>query len=226
MIYGNKVHSGKFDWDGLKRNIKEYGVRNSLLLAPMPTASTSQILGNNECIEPYTNNIYIRRTLAGEFVVINKHLIKDLLELGIYNESLKNEIIRNNGSVQNIEVIPDNIKAIYKTVWEIGNKALINMAATRGKYICQSQSLNLFMDVPDFQKLSSMHFYSWSKGLKTGIYYLRTKPVAQAQQFTIEPERKRNLHQKHNQLKHAEEITQTVKHVGHNFILFYFYYHY
>ena len=164
-----------YDWDGLKRSIKEYGVRNSLLLAPMPTASTSQILGNNECIEPYTSNIYIRRTLAGEFVVINKHLIKDLLDLGIYNEGLKNEIIRNNGSVQNIDIIPDNIKVIYKTVWEIGNKALINMAATRGKYICQSQSLNLFLDVPDFQKLSSMHFYSWSKGLKTGIYYLKNK---------------------------------------------------
>jgi ribonucleoside-diphosphate reductase alpha chain len=182
---------GMYDWDGLKRSIKEYGVRNSLLLAPMPTASTSQILGNNECIEPYTSNIYIRRTLAGEFVVINKHLIKDLLDLGIYNEGLKNEIIRNNGSVQNIDIIPDNIKAIYKTVWEIGNKTLINMAATRGKYICQSQSLNLFLDTPDFQKLSSMHFYSWSKGLKTGIYYLRTKPVAQAQQFTIEPEKKK-----------------------------------
>ena len=150
---------GMYDWDGLKRSIKEYGVRNSLLLAPMPTASTSQILGNNECIEPYTSNIYIRRTLAGEFVVINKHLIKDLLDLGIYNEGLKNEIIRNNGSVQNIDIIPDNIKVIYKTVWEIGNKALINMAATRGKYICQSQSLNLFLDTPDFQKLSSMHFY-------------------------------------------------------------------
>ena len=183
---------GMYNWNILKSDIKTYGIRNSLLLAPMPTASTSQILGNNECIEPYTSNIYIRRTLAGEFVVINRYLIRDLLELGLWNEQLKNEIIKNNGSVQSIDIIPDNIKVIYKTVWEIGNKVLINMAATRGKYICQSQSLNLFMDTPDFQKLSSMHFYSWSKGLKTGIYYLRTKPVAQAQQFTIEPENNSN----------------------------------
>ena len=156
----------------------------------MPTASTSQILGNNECIEPFTSNIYIRRTLAGEFVVVNKYLIHDLLKLNIWNEDIKNQIIKDNGSIQNIKNIPDNIKDIYKTVWEVGNKALINNAAIRGKYICQSQSLNLFMDKPDFKKLSSMHFYSWEKGLKTGIYYLRTKPVAQAQQFTIEPENK------------------------------------
>ena len=174
-------------WESLRENIKHYGARNSLLLAPMPTASTAQILGNNECFEPFTSNIYIRRTLAGEFVVINKHLIRDLLELNIWNEDMKNEIIRNNGSVQNISNIPDNIKEIYKTVWEIGNKPLIDMAATRGKYICQSQSLNLFVDTPNFNKLNSMHFYAWSKGLKTGIYYLRTKAVAQAQQFTIEP---------------------------------------
>jgi ribonucleotide reductase alpha subunit len=186
----NEKPYGGWDWDALREKIKKYGVRNSLLLAPMPTASTSQILGNNECIEPFTSNIYIRRTLAGEFVVINKHLIKDLLELKLWNEDLKNQIIKNNGSVQDIEVIPDNIKDIYKTVWEVGNKALINNAAIRGRYICQSQSLNLFMDKPDFNKLSSMHFYSWEKGLKTGIYYLRTKPVAQAQQFTIEPENK------------------------------------
>ena len=153
----------------------------------MPTASTSQILGNNECFEPFTSNIYIRRTLAGEFVVINKHLIKDLLKLNLWNENMKNEIIRNNGSIQNIENIPNNIKEIYKTVWEIGNKTLIDMSAARGKYICQSQSLNLFVDKPNFNKLNSMHFYAWSKGLKTGMYYLRTKPVSQAQQFTIEP---------------------------------------
>jgi ribonucleoside-diphosphate reductase alpha chain len=183
---------GAWNWEELRNKIQKYGVRNSLLLAPMPTASTSQILGNNECIEPFTSNIYIRRTLAGEFVVVNKYLINDLLKLNIWNEDLKNQIIKDNGSIQNIQTIPDNIKNIYKTVWEVGNKALINNAAIRGKYICQSQSLNLFMDKPDFNKLSSMHFYSWEKGLKTGIYYLRTKPVAQAQQFTIEPENKNN----------------------------------
>ena len=156
----------------------------------MPTASTSQILGNNECIEPFTANIYLRRTLAGEFVVVNKYLIRDLIERGVWNETVKNNIIAANGSVQGIPEIPEDIQEIYKTVWEIGNKALIDMAADRGKYICQSQSLNLFMDKPDFSKLSSMHFYSWRKGLKTGIYYLRTKPVAQAQQFTIEPEKR------------------------------------
>jgi len=182
--------SDRYDWESLRGEIMKHGVRNSLLVAPMPTASTSQILGNNECIEPFTSNIYLRRTLAGEFVVINKYLIRDLIELNIWNDDLKNLIIKNNGSVQSIEIIPDTIKAIYKTVWEIGNKTLINMAADRGRYICQSQSLNLFMDKPDFNKLSSMHFYSWSKGLKTGIYYLRTKPVSQAQQFTIEPESK------------------------------------
>ena len=174
-------------WEYLREDIKNHGIRNSLLLAPMPTASTSQILGNNECFEPFTSNIYIRRTLAGEFVVINKHLIRDLLELNIWNEDMKNEIIRNNGSIQNISKIPNKIKEVYKTVWEIGNKPLIDMAATRGKYICQSQSLNLFVDTPNFNKLNSMHFYAWSKGLKTGIYYLRTKAAAQAQQFTIEP---------------------------------------
>ena len=155
----------------------------------MPTASTSQILGNNECIEPFTSNIYLRRTLAGEFVVINKYLIRDLIDKNIWSEDIKNEIIKCNGSVKTIDAIPETIKDIYKTVWEIGNKTLINMAADRGKYICQSQSLNLFVDKPNFNNLSSMHFYSWSKGLKTGIYYLRTKPVAQAQQFTIEPEK-------------------------------------
>jgi len=185
----NQKASERYDWELIRSDIVKHGIRNSLLLAPMPTASTSQILGNNECIEPFTSNIYLRRTLAGEFVVINKYLIRDLIELDIWNEDLKNLIIKHNGSVQNIDSIPDNIKLVYKTVWEIGNKTLINMAADRGKYICQSQSLNLFLDKPDFNKLSSMHFYSWSKGLKTGIYYLRTKPVSQAQQFTIEPEK-------------------------------------
>ena len=179
-----------WNWNMLRDSVEKYGVRNSLLVAPMPTASTSQILGNNECIEPFTSNIYLRRTLAGEFVVVNKYLIRTLVNEGIWNETLKNEIIKNNGSIQDIANIPDNIKEVFKTVWEIGNKPLIDMAASRGRFICQSQSLNLFMDKPDFRKLSSMHFYSWKKGLKTGIYYLRTKPVAQAQQFTIEPEKK------------------------------------
>jgi len=184
------THADNYDWDGLRGEIKKHGIRNSLLVAPMPTASTSQILGNNECIEPFTSNIYLRRTLAGEFIVVNKYLMKDLLDLGQWNEDIKNDIIKHNGSIQHIQEIPEQLRDIYKTVWEIGNKPLIDMAATRGKYICQSQSLNLFMDKPTFQKLSSMHFYSWRKGLKTGIYYLRTKPVAQAQQFTIEPEKR------------------------------------
>ena len=179
-----------WNWNMLRDSIEKYGVRNSLLVAPMPTASTSQILGNNECIEPFTSNIYLRRTLAGEFVVVNKYLIRTLVDQGLWSESLKNEIIKNNGSIQDIQNIPNDIKEVFKTVWEIGNKPLIDMAASRGRFICQSQSLNLFMDKPDFRKLSSMHFYSWKKGLKTGIYYLRTKPVAQAQQFTIEPEKK------------------------------------
>ena len=189
-LWGVKMNNERYNWDSLKNDIKKHGIRNSLLLAPMPTASTSQILGNNECIEPFTSNIYIRRTLAGEFIVMNKHLIKDLLKLKLWDENLKNEIIKFNGSIHHINNIPDNIKNIYKTVWEMGNKPLINMAVSRGKFICQSQSLNLFMEKPELEKLTSMHFYSWEKGLKTGIYYLRTKAVAQPQQFTIEPENK------------------------------------
>ncbi|MGZ4158219.1 MAG: ribonucleoside-diphosphate reductase subunit alpha, partial [Bacteroidia bacterium] len=155
-------------------------------LAPMPTASTSQILGNNECFEPYTSNIYSRRVLSGEFVIVNKHLLKDLVKLGIWNDSLKNKIIIANGSVQNINEIPDNIKALYKTVWEISQKVIINMAADRGAYICQSQSLNLFVQDANFAKLSSMHFYGWKAGLKTGMYYLRTKAAADAIKFTAD----------------------------------------
>jgi ribonucleoside-diphosphate reductase alpha chain len=177
-------------WQKLRKDIMKYGIRNSLLVAPMPTASTSQILSNNECIEPFTSNIYLRRTLAGEFLCLNKHLVQELLSLNLWNENIKNKIIRDNGSIQNIDSIPDNIKNIYKTVWEIGNKPIINMAAGRGKYICQSQSLNLFLAEPEYNKITSMHFYSWKKGLKTGQYYLRTKPVAQAQKFTVEPEKK------------------------------------
>ena len=179
-----------YDWDTLRDKIKLKGVRNSLLVAPMPTASTSQILGNNECFEPFTSNIYLRRTLAGEFVVVNRHLINDCIQRNIWNVNIKNKIIANNGSIQNIAEIPDELKPIYKTSWELSNKTLIDLAADRGRFICQSQSLNLFMEAPNFNNLSSMHFYSWKKGLKTGIYYLRTRPVTKAQQFTIEPERK------------------------------------
>ena len=184
----NEEPSMKTKWNKVKRDLAKYGMRNSLLLAPMPTASTSQILGNNECFEPFTSNIYVRRTLAGEFIVINKHLITDLIKLKLWDAEMKNKIIVDNGSVQNISSIPDYLKNIYKTVWEIGNKTLIDMSADRGKYICQSQSLNLYMSDPEFPKITSMHFYSWRKGLKTGQYYLRTRAAAKAQQFSIEPE--------------------------------------
>jgi ribonucleoside-diphosphate reductase alpha chain len=176
----------RHDWEGLRKEVMEYGVRNSLLVAPMPTASTSQILGNNECFEPYTSNIYTRRVLSGEFIIVNKHLLKDLVQLGLWNNTMKNNIIANNGSVQHINEIPADIKELYKTVWEIKQRNIIDMAADRGAYICQSQSLNLFVDNPTAAKLTSMHFYAWKKGLKTGMYYLRTQAAAQAVQFTIE----------------------------------------
>jgi ribonucleoside-diphosphate reductase alpha chain len=178
--------SKRWEWDILRDEIKKYGVRNSLLLAPMPTASTSQILGNNECFEPYTSNIYTRRVLSGEFVVVNKHLLKDLVKLGLWNDNLKNKIIAANGSVQDIAEIPQNVKDLYRTVWEIPQRALIDMAADRGAFICQSQSLNLFVPSPNFGKLTSMHFYAWEKGLKTGMYYLRTKAAADAIKFTVD----------------------------------------
>ncbi|MFN4932484.1 MAG: ribonucleoside-diphosphate reductase subunit alpha [Bacteroidota bacterium] len=178
--------SNRWEWDILREEISKYGVRNSLLVAPMPTASTSQILGNNECFEPYTSNIYSRRVLSGEFVIVNKHLLKDLVKLGIWNDRLKNQIIANNGSVQTIKEIPDNIKELYKTVWEIKQKSIIDMAADRGAYICQSQSLNLFIQDANFAKLTSMHFYAWERGLKTGMYYLRTKAATDAIKFTVE----------------------------------------
>ena len=178
--------SNRWEWDVLKEEVKKYGIRNSLLLAPMPTASTSQILGNNECFEPYTSNIYSRRVLSGEFAIVNKHLLKDLVKLGLWNDKLKNKIIAANGSVQNINEIPDNIKALYKTVWEMKMKTIIDMAADRGAFICQSQSLNLFIEEPNFAKLTSMHFYAWQKGLKTGMYYLRTKAGVDAIKFTVD----------------------------------------
>jgi ribonucleotide reductase alpha subunit len=179
--------SDRYNWQSLKENIQLYGLRNSLLLAPMPTASTSQILGNNECFEPFTSNIYSRRTLAGEFVVANKYLMTELIALGLWNEEIKDNIILNKGSIQQIECIPAKIKEKYKIVWEIPMKHLIDMAADRGAFICQSQSLNLWMEDPDYKSLTSMHFYSWQVGLKTGIYYLRRKAKHQAQQFTIVP---------------------------------------
>jgi len=182
----NVTPSSRWEWDILKEEVLKHGVRNSLLLAPMPTASTSQILGNNECFEPYTSNIYTRRVLSGEFVIVNKHLLKDLVKLGIWNDRLKTKIIAANGSVQDIPEIPENIKELYRTVWEIKQKALIDMAADRGAYICQSQSLNLFIQNPNFAKLTSMHFYAWKKGLKTGMYYMRTKSAADAIKFTVE----------------------------------------
>jgi len=182
----NVKPSPRWEWDVLREEVMKYGIRNSLLLAPMPTASTSQILGNNECFEPYTSNIYTRRVLSGEFVVVNKHLLRDLVKLGIWNENLKNKIIAANGSVQGIPEIPQNIKELYKTVWEIKQRTIIDMAADRGAFIDQSQSLNLFIQDANFAKMSSAHFYSWKKGLKTGMYYLRTKAAADAIKFTVD----------------------------------------
>ncbi|TPX44110.1 ribonucleoside-diphosphate reductase [Synchytrium endobioticum] len=173
-------------YEGLRRKIAQHGVRNSLLLAPMPTASTSQILGNNECFEPYTSNIYTRRVLAGEFQIVNPHLLKDLTELGLWNEGMKNRIIAENGSIQRIAAIPDDLKGIYKTVWELSQKVIIDMAAERGAFIDQSQSLNIHMADPNYGRLTSMHFYGWKRGLKTGMYYLRTRPAADAIKFTVD----------------------------------------
>ena len=180
-----KLH---YDWDALKERIKEKGLRNSLLMAPMPTASTAQILGNNECFEPYTTNIYLRRTLAGEFVVVNRHLVDDLKRVGLWSKEMKDLMVKAGGSIQNIVDIPEDIKKLYKTVWEISQKAIIDMAADRGRFIDQSQSMNLFMESPTLSKLSSMHMYAWKSGLKTGMYYLRSKAKARPIQFSLEPE--------------------------------------
>ena len=183
----NPIQDEGLDWDLLGHYLSRIGMRNSLLIAPMPTASTSQILGNCECVEPYATHIFTRRTLAGEFIVLNKHLVKALLDRGLWTAELKDAIIGNNGSVSGLTAVPEDLQRIFKTVWEIKQKTLIDMAADRGPYVCQSQSLNLFLADPDYKKLSSMHFYAWRKGLKTGIYYLRTRAVAQAQKFTVEP---------------------------------------
>lgn len=180
-----KLH---YDWDALKERIKEKGLRNSLLMAPMPTASTAQILGNNECFEPYTTNIYLRRTLAGEFVIVNKHLVNDLKKIGLWSKDMKDLMVKAGGSIQNISDIPDDIKNLYRTVWEIKMKDVIDMAAQRGRFIDQSQSMNLFMESPTMSKLSSMHMYAWKQGLKTGMYYLRSKAKARPIQFSLEPE--------------------------------------
>ena len=177
--------SGRWDWEGLRKEVLKHGVRNSLLVAPMPTASTSQILGNNEAFEPYTSNIYTRRTLSGEFIVVNKHLLEDLVKRGLWNESLKQEIMRHNGSVQNIDVIPADLKELYKTVWEMSMKDILDMSRQRGYFVDQSQSLNLFMQDANYAKLTSMHFYAWQSGLKTGMYYLRTKSAVDAIKFTL-----------------------------------------
>lgn len=187
-LWGYQPHKCGYNWEQLKIDIQKHGLRNSLLLAPMPTASTSQILGNNECIEPFTSNIYTRRTLAGEFIIVNKYLLKDLHNLGIWNNELKNSILLNDGSISNLKQVPETIRNIYKTVWDIKQKCLIDMSTDRAKFICQSQSLNLFLANPSLSQISSMHFYSWKSGLKTGMYYLRTKPASSAQKFTIEPE--------------------------------------
>ena len=188
MWEGKTKFSGRYDWDAMRERVKTKGLRNSLLLAPMPTASTAQILGNNECFEPYTTNIYLRRTLAGEFVVVNNHLVNALKERGLWSKEMKDLMVKAGGSVQNITDIPDDIKSLYKTVWEISQKVIIDMAADRNRFIDQSQSMNLFMESPTMSKLSSMHMYAWKSGLKTGMYYLRSKAKARPIQFSLEPE--------------------------------------
>lgn len=200
----------RWDWASLKGAIQNDGLRNSLLLAPMPTASTSQILGNNECFEPYTSNIYARRTLSGEYIVVNRHLLKDLIRLELWGEEMKNRVMAANGSIQAIDEIPDELKALYKTVWEISQKVIIDMAADRGAFICQSQSMNLFVENPTFGKLSSMHFYAWQKGLKTGMYYLRSKAATDPIKFTVAQKAKKSKAQV------TEPVTVATETSGHN----------
>ena len=213
-LWGMNEHSGRWDWDSLKAEIVEKGMRNSLLVAPMPTASTSQILGNNECFEAFTSNLYVRRTLSGEFIVLNKHLVNDLISAGLWSMELKDEILRHKGSILGIEGIPDNIKALYKTTWEIKQKHVLDMAADRGAYIDQSQSMNIHMIDANAAKVSSMHFYGWRSGLKTGMYYLRTKAAADAIQFTVESKAKNdptvNGLAERAELTSMEEITCSI----------------
>ncbi len=202
---------GRWDWAALKAKIAESGIRNSLLLAPMPTASTSQILGNNECFEPYTSNMYRRKVLSGEFIVINQHLLKDLIKLGLWTENTKNGLIANNGSIQHMEGIPDDIKALYKTSWELSQKAIINMAVDRGAYICQSQSMNVFLQDANANKLTSMHFYAWENGLKTGMYYLRTRPAAEPIKFTVDAAYMKSHNEAKRQDAAETQTTETVQ---------------
>lgn len=202
-MWGVTPKSGRWNWTELKEKVKKFGMRNSLLVAPMPTASTSQILGNNECFEPYTSNLYTRRTLSGEFIMVNKHLMKDLINLGLWNDTMRNRLISTNGSVMNVPGIPQNIKDIYKTVWEISQKVIIDMSADRGAYICQSQSMNIFMQDPNFGKLTSMHFYAWKKGLKTGMYYLRSQAATAAIKFTLD---KSSFDQKVDKVQETENV--------------------
>ncbi|MBJ6117712.1 ribonucleoside-diphosphate reductase subunit alpha [Pontibacter sp. BT310] len=205
-MWGVKPKSGRWDWEELRKEVMEHGVRNSLLLAPMPTASTAQILGNNESFEPYTSNIYLRRVLSGEFMIVNKHLLKDLIALGLWNDKMKQDIIAANGSVQDIPNIPQNIKDLYKTVWEISQRTVIDMSADRGAYICQSQSLNLHVMNVNFGKLTSMHFHAWKRGLKTGMYYLRTKAAVDAIKFTVEKQAAETLEPVYNQDQNRNDM--------------------
>ncbi|WP_162428174.1 ribonucleoside-diphosphate reductase subunit alpha [Pontibacter pudoricolor] len=205
-MWGVTPKSGRWDWEELRKEVMEHGVRNSLLLAPMPTASTAQILGNNESFEPYTSNIYLRRVLSGEFMIVNKHLLKDLIALGLWNDKMKQDIIAANGSVQDIPNIPQNIKDLYKTVWEISQRTVIDMSADRGAYICQSQSLNLHVMNVNFGKLTSMHFHAWKRGLKTGMYYLRTKAAVDAIKFTVEKQAAETLSPVYNQDQNRSDM--------------------
>jgi ribonucleoside-diphosphate reductase alpha chain len=214
-----KTLSGLWDWDKLRKDVLKNGVRNSLLVAPMPTASTSQILGNNECFEPYTSNIYTRRVLSGEFIIVNKHLLEDLVALGLWNEGLKQEIMRANGSIQNIDGIPEDIKELYRTVWELSMKDIIDMSKHRGYFIDQSQSLNLFVEGATMAKLTSMHFYAWKSGLKTGMYYLRTKSAVDAIKFTLDNKAKEEtpVQEKKEDPKVAEKKKETAKKTAQKF---------
>jgi len=207
----NVTPSDRWDWATLKDNIKEHGLRNSLLLAPMPTASTSQILGNNECFEPYTANIYTRRTLSGEYVVVNKHLLKDLIKIGKWTPEMKERLIAANGSIQHMEDLPQDMRDLYKTVWEIKQKVLIDMAADRGAYICQSQSLNLFVETPNLAKLTSMHFYAWKSGLKTGMYYLRSKAATDPIKFTLSADYKKKYDTENKEVMNVEEQEEVIE---------------
>lgn len=184
-LWNKQPHTDRYNWDKLRADVIKYGARNSLLVAPMPTASTSQILGNNESFEPFTSNIYTRRVLSGEFICVNKHLVRDLINLGLWTTPIKNQIVANNGSVLGISAIPKEVQELYKTIWEIPQKNLLNLAIGRGPYICQSQSLNLYMGNPDFRKMSAMQFFAWRNGLKTGQYYFRSRPARDAIKFTV-----------------------------------------